>query len=454
MENVGIIEDNKTTGEESERKYFDKVLSVAIEVGCGLLACGCPVGRVEIAVDYICKAYGAEEANVSTFPSMILAGLKLADGTDITQVKRVYSISNNFAKMEAYNQLSRDICKNKYPVEQAAAMVADLKKSHNANSIVTAVSGGIGAGSFTIFYGGALIDFVPAALVGGLMAFLSCILSRLAFNGYARTFMLSLLGGVCSVVLCFLMGLTGLEMHLSTVMMGTIMIVIPGLLICNAIRDLFSGDTYSGTSELLNGILTTLAIVAGYGLATAALNIPGLGSVLTPEKTVVRTEVQDYVYRIVFCFVGTSAFTLFFGGSVKKLVPSEINAMVSFAVWLVMEKFVTMGSNYKILVDMLAATIVAAALSEIFARTFKAPSIIFFVPGIIIFVPGRSLYLAVSNLINGDTAAATRWGTEMGLILIGIVVGIIIVTLIFQFIHPGRYRKALRKKIKRDGNAK
>ncbi len=448
MENLDITGEKSVMTEELGANYFDKVLSAAIDVGCGLLSCGCPVGRVEIAVEYICKAYGAEEANVSAFPSMIMAGVKLKDGRDVTQIKRVYSISNNFAKMEAFNQLSRDICKNRYPIDEAAEMINKLKKSHNENKFVAAAAGGIGAGSFAVFYGGALIDFLPAMIVGGLMAFLNCILCRLAFNGYARTFMLSLIGGVCSLILCFLLGLTGLEMHLSTVMMGTIMIVIPGLLICNAIRDLFSGDIYSGTFELLNGIITTLAIVAGYGVAMSGMRIPAVSEVLSPEKTFVKTELEDYLYRIVFCLIGTTAFTLFFGGSVKKLLPSEICAMVTFSAWLVFEKFIPLTGSYKILVDMLLATLIAAMLSEIFARTFKAPSIVFFVPGIIIFVPGRSLYLTVDSLISGQTASALSSGKELGLILVGIVVGIIIVTLLFQLIKPTKHRKYLRKKIK------
>ncbi len=456
MEEQSITADNKPdrphAAEECGRDYFDKVLSVAIDVGSELLSSGCPVGRVEMAVEFMCKSFGAAEVNVFAIPSMILAGVKLSDGSEITQMKRIYSLSNNFARMTAFNQLSRDISGKKYTVEEAATMVANLKGVNKTDKLVSAISGGIGAGCFTIFYGGSLLDAVPAALIGGFMAFLVCILSRLAFNGYARTFILSLIGGLGSIALCAVMAIIGLDMHVSTVMMGTIMIVIPGLLICNAIRDLFSGDIYSGSFELLSGILTTLAIVAGYGVALMALNIPGVGSMLPVNTVQYRPKfgMEDYLYRIIFCFVGTTAFTLFFGGSVKKLLPSAFNAMFTFGIWLIMERFDPIANKYKTLVDMLVATIVAATLSEVFARTHKAPSIIFFVPGIIIFVPGRSLYLTVANLMNGETELAGQYGVEMGMILIGIVVGIIVVTLLFQVINPSLHRRYLRKRINKE----
>ncbi len=428
------------------KNYYNVVLEVATDVGGGLLSSGCPVARVEMAVDFMCKAFGADEVNVSVMPNMIIADVKLADGSCYSHLKRVYSTSNNFAKMEAYNQLSRDITKGEYTLDEARGKLQELSAKFKSNKLITALSGGIGAGSFTVFYGGSLIDAVPAALVGGLMAFLTCVLSNLAFNSYARTFILSLIGGVLSTFLCWLIRLTGLQCNLSTVMMGTIMIVIPGLLLCNAVRDLFSGDIYSGSFEVLNAVLTTLAIVAGYGLSLATLNV----IVDNAEAPARSSELASYLYRIISCLIGTTAFTLFFGGSVKKLLPSEINAMFAFSVWLIMDKFVVLPSDYKTLLNMLVATMVAAVISEVFARVFKAPAIIFFIPGVIIFVPGRSLYLAVNNIISGDSAAALSWSKEMGLLIVGIVVGLIVVTLFFQFVHPTRLRKHLRRKVKKE----
>ncbi|MGN0813338.1 MAG: threonine/serine exporter ThrE family protein [Candidatus Coproplasma sp.] len=437
MENEESVIAYNMDNSESERTYFDKVLAVAIEVGCGLLSCGCPVGRVELAVEYICKAYGAAAVSVSTFPSMIIAGVRIADGSQVSQLKRVYSISNNFAKMEAYNQISRDICAKKYPVDEATELVEKLKYSHNQSKLITALSAGIGAGAFTVFYGGSLIDAVPGGLVGGLMAFLSCVFARLAFNSYARTFMLSLIGGVLSTFLCWLITLTGLTCHLSTVMMGTIMTVIPGLLMCNAIRDLFSGDTYSGTSELLNAIITTLAIVAGYSIPMV------VSSTFMEDVAIIkRTGLEDYLYRIISCFLGTTAFTIFFGGAYRRLIPSAINAMLTFGVYLVMEAFVN-----DTLLNMLVATAFAAILSEIFARTIKAPAIIFFVPGIILFVPGRTLYLTVNAIISKQWDSAMTYGAEMGKTLLGIVIGLIVITVLFNLISPTFHSKYLRKRV-------
>ena len=83
------------------------------------------------------------------------------------------------------------------------------------------------------------------------------------------------MGGILSVSLCKLLNLIGLPCQGAYVMIGTIMILIPGLLTTNAVRDMFTGDLMSGTFQLLNGILLSVVIAAGYSLnSTVAVHIP------------------------------------------------------------------------------------------------------------------------------------------------------------------------------------
>jgi len=226
------------------------------------------------------------------------------------------------------------------------------------------------------------------------------------------------------------------------------MIVIPGLLLTNAIRDLFAGDIYSGTFETLNAMLTTLTIVAGYGLAMTALKVI-VGSTDIPARSQMRGDLiyslmsrafgvtaSEYIYRIIACIVGTSAFTLFFGGEYKRLLPAEGNALLCFVIYLVLKATIVNE-----LVSTLISTAVAAIIAEVLARGLKAPSTIFFIPGIIAFVPGRSLYMTFSTIISGDMESARAWASELGVIIVGIVVGLTAVTLVLQLIKPERLLK-------------
>ncbi|MDE6075611.1 MAG: threonine/serine exporter family protein, partial [Clostridia bacterium] len=268
MEELITISENSNN---TAKVDYERVLELALEIGVGILSCGGSVSRVETAVDRICRAYGAEEVNVAAFPSMIIAGARTADGHEHSYMKRVYSTSNNLALLEKYNQLSRNICVHKYPVDDALKMCFDLAHSKTRNKWITIAGASLVSGIYSIFFGGTVADVLPALLVAFVMSLLNEVLSKRSLNAYATTFLLSLVGGVLSVSLCKLLNIIGLPCQCSYVMIGTIMILIPGLLTTNAVRDMFTGDLMSGTFQLLNGILLAVVIAAGYGVSILAL---------------------------------------------------------------------------------------------------------------------------------------------------------------------------------------
>lgn len=59
----------------------------------------------------------------------------------------------------------------------------------------------------------------------------------------------------------------GLYSNVDKVMIGSIMLLIPGIALTNALRDLFAGDTISGILRLLEALIQAGAIACGFALA-------------------------------------------------------------------------------------------------------------------------------------------------------------------------------------------
>jgi uncharacterized membrane protein YjjP (DUF1212 family) len=299
--------------------------------------------------------------------------------------------------------------------------------------------GGIGSGGFAIMFGGGLLDFVPAFIVGCLMGYLNELLSVRAFNSYARAFMLSLIGGFLSIILCYLLNIIGLTVLPDMVMKGTIMLVIPGLLVCNAIRDLFSGDIYSGTFQLLNGVLTALVIVAGYGAAIYLLR-----SLLIEPAVPERTGIIGYTYTMLSGIIASAAFAVYFKIHLKRLYLATLASLFSYALYLVMEYYVESVFGVT-----LVATIFAALLSELLARWFKAPATVFLIPAILAYVPGAGLYDTMNYIVRGDIATGRTYGAQVLLVFLGIAVGLSVVASIFQIIYPVKNKLHILNRYKR-----
>lgn len=431
------MEENEVIQSENQIN-FEKVLELSLEIGVGLLSSGGSVSRAETAVDRICTAYGAEEINVAAFASMLIASLRTKEGHEISFMKRVYSTSNNLALLEKFNQLSRDICANKYPVDEALHMVCELYKKPAKNKWIAMTGAGLVAGLFSIFFGGTLEDFLPALMVAFTMAGLSELLSKRSLNVYATTFLLSVVGGILSISLCKLFNIMGLNCHGGMVMTGTIMILIPGLLTTNGVRDMFTGDLMSGAFLLLNGLLLTVVIAAGYAVSMMILSPITDFIELVPYTGYVRTIALG-----VSGTLGAFAICLFFNINLKRLGWAVLASLLTMGVYIGIEAL--LPDN--IFMNTFIPTLFAAILSEVMARLIKIPATVILVPAIISFVPGKSLYETMAALVQGDMTAAGGSGIGCLLTLLGLAVGICVATVLFRIISPVKLRFYKKNKL-------
>lgn len=429
------------------KNEYEKVVELALEVGVGLLSSGGSVSRVETAVDRICRAYSAVDANVAAFPSMILVSIRTPDGEQHSYIKRVYSTSNNLYKLERYNQLSRDICREKGPIDQALDRCRELSKAKLRNEWITIIGASLVAGIYSIFFGGTVADVLPGLIVALCMSLLNEVLTKRALNAYASTFLLSLTGGVLSVCLCKLLNLIGLPCQGSYVMIGTIMILIPGLLTTNAVRDMFTGDLMSGTFLLLNGLLLSVVIAAGYGVSILALSPIADFAKFTPYTGWYNVPAsQEGLFKALMIIIsgslGSIAVCMFFNLNLKRIGWAFLASFLTLLTYVGMLVAFDYNNDYVFLI-VLIPTLFAAILSEILARKIKIPATIILVPAIIAVVPGSSLYYTMEAMVspNVATSSAMESGVTCLLTLLGIAVGICTTTVIFHLFSPIFYRR-------------
>ena len=240
----------------------DNILRIALDIGEQMLRCGAEISRVEDTITRICKAYGAAHVEIFAIPSLLLAAIRLKDGEYSSQVRRIDSSSNDLYKIEIYNSISRKICKEKTPLAKVDDMLHDAKKKKPYPAWVCALSSALAAGSFAMFFGGDFMDAIVAAIIG-VVVFAIDLIRFKQINRLAKTVMQSFIGGL----LAYLGVAVGLGHNVGMIMIGTIMLLIPGLSFGTAFRDLLCGDFLAGTLKTIQCILAALMIAAGYLLA-------------------------------------------------------------------------------------------------------------------------------------------------------------------------------------------
>ena len=239
-----------------------KVLKYAMEIGEWMLKSGAGVSRVEDTISRICKAYGAKEANVFSITSSIVTTIEDEEGEIITQTKRIRYYKTDFKKLDELNQLSRYMCKYLPEEEEVRERVLKIKNGNMITFLEEVIVSAVIAAAWTSFYGGGITEDVIATLSGALVTILARYLKILAPNEMVLNFLsffVASLAYVCASV--------GITQDYGKIIIGNIMLLVPGVAFVNALRDMIGGDMMSGILRVCESVLLAVFLAAGSFMA-------------------------------------------------------------------------------------------------------------------------------------------------------------------------------------------
>ncbi|MCQ2436141.1 MAG: threonine/serine exporter family protein [Clostridia bacterium] len=246
----------------------DNILRVSLDIGENILRNGGEVHRVEDTITRICRSQGAAHVEVFSITSLIVASVRMDDGTYSQQMRRVYAASNNFTVVESLNQISRALCKGEIDIDEAEKRVLAGKKEKPYSALIIYIASVVAAGCFAVFFGGNLRDGLCAALAGLVVTLMTRKFT--SANQMVLTALTSCIAGIIGISLVKI----GLGCNADKVMIGTIMLMIPGLALGNSLRDMLCGDVISGALRLIQSLL--LAVVIAFGFAVAITIMGGV----------------------------------------------------------------------------------------------------------------------------------------------------------------------------------
>ena len=247
-------------------KHSDKILRTALDLAENLLKCGGTVHRAEETVERICKSHGATHVEVFSIPSLIIASLRMENGEYAMQTRRIYGNSNNYTRLDRLNAISRKLCAGEVTLDEAQQLILEAKSAESYPKHAKLIASMLISGAFAMFFGGTFLDAVISATVGLVIMIISLFLPKM-LNPMATNLILSALAGFMAIIFTHF----GLGDHYDKIIIGTIMLVIPGLSFGTSIRDLLCGDTLSGVLQLIQSVLTATIIAFGYTIALFCL---------------------------------------------------------------------------------------------------------------------------------------------------------------------------------------
>lgn len=241
---------------------INKVLHVATFAGQIVLENGGETYRVEETILRICDAYGVHFSDSFVTPTGIMVSVSDENHYTTTLVKRVKSRTVNLEKIHLVNDLSRKISVNRYSVDEFNNKLKDIEKTKRYSNALTILFAAIASACFSVLFGGGLKDLLPAFIIGLIIKIMSIHASDVQIND----FFINSLGGAIAAFLALIFVNIGIGSNIDKIIIGAIMVLVPGLAITNAIRDTIAGDLVSGLTRTAEAFLIAISIAVGSGL--------------------------------------------------------------------------------------------------------------------------------------------------------------------------------------------
>ena len=240
----------------------NKIIHLAANAGKLMLENGGETYRVEETIDRICKAYGLHEADSFVTTTGIILSVRDEYGQNTSIVRRIKIRKVDLEKVSKLNDLSRNIKARGLTSDDVNDELLKIDNTKKYSTSTVVIFSSLGAAFFTLLFGGNIFDFIVSLFVGGTIKWCSIKLSKINVND----FFINTLGGAMAAILAIIAVHFKLGSNVDKIIIGSIMLLVPGLAITNAIRDTISGDLLAGISRAVEAFLIAVAIAVGSGI--------------------------------------------------------------------------------------------------------------------------------------------------------------------------------------------
>ena len=237
---------------------FGLVMSAALDMGKILLVAGAEIYRTEDTIKRIVSAYGGAGAQINAVPSHIIANA-VFEGREYTLMRRIKYTDTDVEILDRLNALSRRICAETPAPKALAGMIKQATDVKKYTAVQMSFIYAFVSAAFTLFFAGGPADAAVSAFTGGTLYWLMQLIKRTGGN---RVFV-DLLGSAYSAFMAVTLTRIGIGYDADKVIIGVVMVLIPGIEMLNGSRDFIAGDIQAGLMHLAEALFLAIIIAVG-----------------------------------------------------------------------------------------------------------------------------------------------------------------------------------------------
>lgn len=401
------------------------LIDLASDLGYELAMSGAETFRVEESVSRVLSAYGLD-AEVFAIPNYLIVTVLTKKGLPITRMRRIGSHGNDLDSVERLSALCRAFCRNTPAPQEAQQQLADtLANRRFFSPSVMALGYFLGAFGYCLFFGGSALD----ALCAGVCGLLAGLVTKLLSSRRVSQFFTTIAAAFFMAWLAYGLGAAHICRRADAAIIGALMILVPGLLFTNAMRDIIYGDTNSG----LNRVVQVLLIAAAIALGTAgAWNLSSLLWGMPVSQIAIPYSIG---VQCLFAALGCIGFSILFNIHGPGVLLCALGGGLSLLIYRAAGE---LGCGD--IVCYFWAALFASVYAEIMARVRKYPAISYLVVSIFPLIPGAGVYYTMTYAVLGQMDQFAHQGMYTAAIAGIMAVGILLGSTVFRIYSDWKLR--------------
>lgn len=406
----------------TQATYAQRVAFVS-EIAGRLHSYGTTAQRLEAAVVALAQRLNLDCEPWSNPTGLILSfsdPTKAIGSSDITRVIRLGPGSNNLHNLAEADRIADAVAGGQMSIAQGHTALQQLDRDLGVSGKVQQLlSFGLGSAGVAGLWRLPWLDVATACAIGFLIGLLLFFTDRRVATREASEALAALLAGFVAVLVATTVG----PLNLNSVIIASLVVLLPGMALTNAVNELSSQHWVSGTARFAGALTTIMKLTVGAVIAVTITQALGL----EPQVRAWRPQ-PDWV-EWASLLLAAFAFAMLFRASRRDYLWVMAASVAGYAI----SRYG--GQLWGIPAGVFLAAMTLTAAGNLFGRLAHRPGAIVRLPGIIMLVPGSTSLRGVLNLIQQQNVDA---GQTVLLTVMNVVMALVAGLLFGNLLIPAR----------------
>jgi len=387
------------------------------ELATRLHAYGTSAQRLEGAVEAVANRLGLDCEIWSNPTGIIFSFADPVRGQQngITRVIRLEPGEQNLGRLARTDAIAEDVLAGRLDVDSGLAALRALDRPPRRRAqVMTALSFGLSAAAVAGLLSTGWIDVLTSGVIGvviGIMFVLSAGRPRLSEGLEAIAAMVATL--LAAAVATFIEPLS-----LKTVILASLIVLMPGLMLTNAVSELSSQQLVSGTARFAGALMILMKLTFGTVAAMQLVRLMGWVPVeAVPQPLTWTTEIAAVL-------VAGYAFAVLFRASRRDYPLVMASVVFGYAMTRLGGEYLGLASG-GFAGGVFFAGMGVAVASNAYGRWRNRPGALIRVPGIILLVPGSVGFRSFNFVMERDVFLGLDTAFALVAALVALVAGLL-----------------------------